>query len=268
MADGGREVDVTTRAAGSPTRRAAIRAMTALVALTTSAVVAGCGVESLYAPDLQPGAAAPSATAPSEAPRPTPEASAPERSADNAAPGTVVMIIRHAEKPEDDSELGFDVNGVEDESSLTRLGWERAHRLVDLFDPAQGDSRAGLVRPAAIYAARANDNGEGQRTRETVKPLADRLGIPVNIDYGKGDGTDLVEHVLAQPGPTLISWQHSEIPDIAGAFPSVTPAPPAEWPDDRYDVVWTLTKTADGWHFAQLPELLLPQDQDAPIVDE
>jgi hypothetical protein len=26
-------------------------------------------------------------------------------------------------------------------------------------------------------------------------------------------------------------------------------------------VVWTFTKTADGWQFAQLPELLLPQDR-------
>jgi hypothetical protein len=32
-------------------------------------------------------------------------------------------------------------------------------------------------------------------------------------------------------------------------------------------VVWTFTKTADGWQFAQLPELLLPQDQDSVIAD-
>jgi broad specificity phosphatase PhoE len=267
-ADGRREVTVTTTATGSPTRRAALRALTVLVALTASAVLAGCGVETLYAPDLRAGDAAPSATATPEDSTPearTPEARTTEPAVDNVAPGTLVMIIRHAEKPEDGAEPGFDANGVEDDSSLTKLGWERAHRLVDLFDPAQGDLRAGLARPTTIYAAHANENGEGQRTRETVKPLADRLGVPVNTDFGKGDGTDLVEHVLSQPGPTLISWQHSEIPDIADAFPSVTPAPPAEWPDDRYDVIWTLTKTADGWRFAQLPELALPQDQATPI---
>ena len=48
----------------------------------------------------------------------------------------------------------------------------------------------------------------------------------------------------------------------------MTPAPPSEWPDDRYDVIWTFTKTADGWQFAQLPELVLPQDQATPIQDE
>ena len=59
----------------------------------------------------------------------------------------------------------------------------------------------------------------------------------------------------------MISWQHSGIPAIAEAFGSVTPTPPSEWPDDRFDVVWTFTGTADGWRFAQLPELVLPQDR-------
>ena len=47
----------------------------------------------------------------------------------------------------------------------------------------------------------------------------------------------------------------------------MTPTPPTEWPEDRFDVVWTFTRTADGWHFAQLPELVLPQDRSAPIDD-
>jgi hypothetical protein len=34
-------------------------------------------------------------------------------------------------------------------------------------------------------------------------------------------------------------------------------------PDDRFDVVWTLAKTADGWHFAQTPELTLPRTRPA-----
>ena len=41
----------------------------------------------------------------------------------------------------------------------------------------------------------------------------------MNTDFGKGDEEELVKHVLAQPGPTLISWQHGEIPAIADASP-------------------------------------------------
>jgi len=176
----------------------------------------------------------------------------------------VVMIIRHGEKP-DHGEHGLDANGNDDKSSLTATGWDRAHRLVGLFDPADGALRPGLVRPQAIYAANSNDNGEGARTRETVAPLATALGVAVDTDFGKGDEKALAHDVLARPGTVLISWQHSGIPTIADAFPSVTPTPPKKWPDDTFDVAWTLTRTADGWHFAQIPELLLPGD-DTQVV--
>jgi broad specificity phosphatase PhoE len=184
-----------------------------------------------------------------------------------AEPQDVVMVIRHGEKPDGDTP-GVDARGNEDDSSLTELGWTRAHRLADLFDPAPGvPLRSGVTRPQAIYAAGANDSGEGARTRETVEPLADRLGVPVDTTFGKGDEEALAEHVEGRSGPTLISWQHSGIPVIAEAFPSVTPSPPSEWPEDRFDVIWTFTRTADGWRFAQVPELVLPQDESSPIED-
>ena len=239
-------------------RTTVTRTTMALVALATSVVLAGCGAGTASTP-VAPVDDAATSTVATPTPEPAPDA---------VAPGTVVMVIRHGEKPEDDdSGPGLDANGVEDDSSLTAVGWDRAHRLVDLFDPAQGDPRPGLARPKAIYAAGANDNGEGQRTRETVQPLADRLGIPAVTTFGKGDEEKLIEHVLSQPGPTLISWQHGEIPAMAEAFPGATPTPPTEWPDDRFDVIWTFTRTADGWRFAQLPELVLPQDQ-ATVIDD
>jgi broad specificity phosphatase PhoE len=237
-----------TNAPVSPTRQPVLRTITTIVALAASAVLAGCGTSTTPTPGATAGGVAPST-------RPTPGAMVA-----SVAPSTLVMIIRHGEKP-DDSNPGVDADGNQDDSSLTETGWNRAHRLVDLFDPAQGSPRPGLAHPKAIYAAGANDDGDGARTRETVTPLADQLGIAVNTSFGKGDEKALVAHVIAQPGPTLISWQHGEIPTIAEAFPSVTPTPPSQWPDDRFDVVWTLAKTAHGWHFAQLPELVLPQDQ-------
>jgi len=229
----GEALPLMTNAPVPPTRQAVLRMLTTIVALATSAVLAGCGTST------------------------TPTLGA---MAGSVAPSTLVMIIRHGEKP-DDSNPGIDAQGNQDDSSLTEIGWNRAHRLVDLFDPVHGPPQPGLTRPKAIYAAGPNDNGEGARTRETVTPLADKLGISVDTRFGKGDEEALVEHVIAQPGPTLISWQHGEIPAIAEAFPSVTPTPPAQWPDDRFDVVWTLAKTAHGWHFAQMPELVLPEDQ-------
>jgi hypothetical protein len=182
----------TTTAPPALTRRRMLRAATTVVAL---AVLVGCA----------------SGTGRTS--------SAPSRGATTIL-GTrpdLVMVIRHGEKP-DDSHSGVDANGNEDGSSLTEIGWERARRLVDLFDPAQGRPRPGLARPTAIYAAGANDDGEGARTRETVTPLADQLGITVNTSFGKGEEKELVEHALAQAGPT---WSGpSPGPPTAGISPS------------------------------------------------
>ncbi len=252
--------------APSPTRtakprRRPSRGTVALVAAAALAVAtAVVGYASQYRPVVGPPAAiAPWAPAPSVSGGPGAGTSGP-------AIGTVIMIIRHGEKPDDSSPLpGVSVTGVEDDSSLTQIGWNRANALVNIFDPAQGPIRPGLARPAAIFAAGANEDGEGKRTRETIGPLAHKLGIQMDISYGKGDEESLIAAATSRPGPTLICWQHGEIPAIAAALGSVTPTPPSEWPDERFDVVWTFTKTASGWDFAQVPEMALPTDQATTI---
>jgi hypothetical protein len=184
--------------------------------------------------------------------------------------GTVVMIIRHGEKPGEKKtgdESGIDDNGNPDDSSLTPTGWRRAQGLVNVFAPPSGQPRPGLARPVAIFSAGENDAGEGQRTRETVAPLAKKLGIQVDSSFGKGEEQQLIEKVTSQPGPTLICWQHGEIPAIAEALGNVTPTPPSKWPDSVYDVIWTMTKTSDGWAFAQQPEKVLPDDSDGVIEE-
>jgi hypothetical protein len=90
--------------------------------------------------------------------------------------------------------------------------------------------------------------------------LAAKLGLRVDTSYSKGDEAALATRVATQAGPTLISWQHQEIPAITAALGPITPTPPARWPDDRFDMVWTFTATNHGWDFAQIPQMLLPGD--------
>lgn len=235
------------------TRRGVLRAIAASGALAASATVAACA--STGSDTGQPQQRPPLTQAPSMA---------------LATPGTLVMIIRHGEKPDKDGDLpGVDSEGnPASDSSLSQIGWDRARRLVDVFDPSSsGQPRPGLARPKMIYAAGVTDAGEGVRTRETVTPLALRLRIPVNTSFGKGDEQALADQITSQPGPTLICWQHGEIPAIAQAFGSLAPAPPDTWPDDRFDVIWTLTATDSGWNFAQIPEMVLPYDQAQVISD-
>ncbi|HEY1970873.1 MAG TPA: hypothetical protein VGH89_23170 [Pseudonocardia sp.] len=222
------------------TRRALLRVITSAGAVATAATLSACGTS--QRPSAVPG---PSATAVS---------------------GTLVMIIRHGEKP-DASSRGVDMNGNPTAGgSLTQAGWNRARALVEVFAPANGHLRPGLARPRMIYAAGATEGGSGERARETVTPLAQRLGIPVNTRFGKGEEQALAAQITAQPGPTLICWQHGEIPAITQAFGSLTPAPPATWPADRFDVIWTLTAHERGWVFSQPPEMVLPGDQSRTIT--
>lgn len=255
----------TARATTSRRPRVGGVVVVAATALAVTTAVVG------FAGHYRPAAAPPAASAPvfpvPGAPVPGGSSGTSDGTAFTAPVGTVIMIIRHGEKPDEDvSPLpGVNVNGVEDDASLTKVGWDRANALVNVFDPAQGPVRPGLARPTAIFAAGATEAGEGKRTRETVGPLAHKLGLQMNIDYGKGEEESLIAAAISQPGPTLICWQHGEIPAIAEALGTVTPAVPEEWPDDRFDVVWTFTRTPSGWTFAQLPEMVLPTDRPTAI---
>ena len=242
--------------AGSITRRFGSRgpgskgATAAASVVVLAAVLAGCGSGTSGTPAAQ-----------------SPGYQGGESTAANAPVGKLVMIIRHGEKPlKKKGGPGIDPAGNVDDHSLTPVGWQRARALADVFD-GQGPTPAGLTRPATIFAAGANENGQGARTRETVMPLAEKLGVRVDATFGKGDEQALARAVAEQPGPTLISWQHSEIPDIAQSFGAVSPTPPGEWPDDRYDVVWTLLKTQSGWRFSQIPQMVLPGDQAVAIAE-
>jgi hypothetical protein len=178
----------------------------------------------------------------------------------------LIMIIRHGERPTGSGPpQGIDPDGTPDSNSLTVRGWTRAGALTELFAPGRGATGPGLARPTAIYAA-GGTGGEGQRPRQTVTPLATRLGIPVNTQFSKGGETALAHEVASRTEPTLICWQHGELPAIATALATVTPTPPTPWPDNRYDLVWVLTPAAGGWSFHQIPQLLLDGDSNQPIA--
>ena len=95
-------------------------------------------------------------------------------------------------------------------------------------------------------------------------PLAARLGLTMKTSYGAGDEKKLVEQVITRPGPTLISWQHGGIPAIAKAF--------RRRRRSRRRTGRTTGSTSCGpapgprrWRFAQVPELVLPGDQDTVL---
>jgi hypothetical protein len=107
------------------------------------------------------------------------------------------------------------------------------------------------------------------RTHQTIRGVSDRLGVEIRTDFAKGQEPQLATAVLnSGPDAVLICWEHGHIPALASALPLVSGTViPKSWPDDRYDVIWTFTLTADGTYaFGQVPQLLLSGDADTVIA--
>ncbi|MFE7525656.1 hypothetical protein ACFU7Y_08020 [Kitasatospora sp. NPDC057542] len=185
----------------------------------------------------------------------------PERTAATAEasdPGreAFVMVIRHGEKP-DGGHPGLDESGRPDGKSLTGAGWARANALPALFVPPA----PGLRTPARILAAADRGPlGGAHRMRQTVTPLAGRLGLTVDTAYAESQESALAGSALAGAQPVLICWEHSRIPRIVEALGAADSGVPAAWPD-RFDLVWVFSRPVGGaWTFHEVRQHLLDGD--------
>ncbi len=144
-------------------------------------------------------------------------------------PATIV-VIRHAEEPQDSSN-----------PHLSKDGAARADRFVEFMthDPAM----IRLGTPAAIFATETTNDGNGQRTQETVAPLAKVLRLQVQTPYHGKDYDKLARRVMSDPtlaGKTVvICWNHEYLPQLAAAL-GVTPEPP-KWKGKVYDEVYVIS---------------------------
>ncbi|HKP38670.1 MAG TPA: phosphoglycerate mutase family protein [Pyrinomonadaceae bacterium] len=127
---------------------------------------------------------------------------------------TTIILVRHAEKIIDPSNNDVD---------LSPAGQARALEIARIF----GD--AGVN---AIYAT------QYRRTQQTVKPLADKLGLPVTVVNSKST-TDLLAQIRAQnSGQTVfVAGHNNTVPEIIRALggPEYPPIPETEY-DNLYIV--------------------------------
>src|SRR5258705_13330561 len=136
-------------------------------------------------------------------------------------PPLTLILVRHAEKKI--------VPPENKDPDLSPAGMARAEELLRMF----GDSGIG-----AIYAT------QYKRTQQTVKPLADKLNIPVTqIDAKKT--ADLVKQIRAQnPGQVIfIAGHNNTVPEIIAAMGG--PQLPII-PETEYDNLYILTVYNDG----------------------
>jgi hypothetical protein len=141
-----------------------------------------------------------------------------------------IILIRHADEPDDPND-----------PHLSPAGVKRAEQLVSFITTDSALTRFGL--PVAVFATRTTKHGNGQRTQETVAPLARALRLPVQTPFLAKDFAAQAKRILLDPGyagkTVLICWNHEEIPQLARAL-GIKPEPP-KWEANVYDLVYVIT---------------------------
>jgi hypothetical protein len=188
-----------------------------------------------------------------------------------------IMLIRHAEKPED-AVQGVDVNGNDGKEFLIVRGWQRAGALARFFAPARPQfQRSGIEQPQFLFASgpvskkrkKAGGGSKSYRPEQTITPLSQLLGstVPLNVNFVEGEEEQVAAAAIACEGVVLIAWQHENIPAIADAILGKTSVVPSKWPGDRFDVVWVFDLgQAGGYAFSQVPQMLLAGDLPSVIA--
>ncbi|GAA5877746.1 hypothetical protein JCM3774_000743 [Rhodotorula dairenensis] len=138
-----------------------------------------------------------------------------------------VLLFRHGEKRSDTS-IGLSEKGKKRAQCLRKkLGKKSRHNI-------------GLILAEAYNP----DTGKRRRPFDTVKGLAHDLGLKVDLSCEADDFecvSDRVEDYARSggKGDIAICWKHSYLHKIARELGAKKTAP---YPDDRYDIIWTLTR--------------------------
>jgi len=160
-----------------------------------------------------------------------------------------VVLLRHAEKPEDILD-----------PHLSPRGEERAFALVSFFTNTPAITLNGL--PVALFAPRPKGHGGGVRSSETLEPLAKQLNLPIQTPYTATNHTALVNEIMSRgeyEGKTVVvCWVHTSLPDLAKAF-GVKSAP-VRWKEDVFDRAWIIRFTDKKAKLIEIPQKLLPGD--------
>lgn len=142
-----------------------------------------------------------------------------------------VLIVRHAEKPEQGRDL-------------TSQGEQRATAYASYFAPLRIDGIE--LRPQRLIAT--SDSKGSDRPRLTLTPLAARLGLVLEQPYADKQVDELVDSLRGKNTArvVLIAWHHGRMDELVHAFGGDlhTLAGTDHWPGDVYN--WLVILRFDG----------------------
>jgi phosphohistidine phosphatase SixA len=144
-----------------------------------------------------------------------------------------ILIIRHAEKPANDTDPNLSAEGKQRAKALPKLVEKTAERPMP------------FPTPDFIFATEKSE--ASNRPVETVEPLAKHLKLEIHSKIKNKDFAKLAEELTSKPkfeGKTvLVCWHHGEIQELAMAL-GVTDAP--KFHGSVFDQVWVVTFDEKG----------------------
>jgi hypothetical protein len=143
-----------------------------------------------------------------------------EKSQENIHPNLKVVIIRHAEKPE---------NG----DNLSCQGQNRALALAKILQ-----QKIGI--PDYIYVPSLDLNIATKHSRmfQTITPFAIKFNLPINSKFNEKDIRKVAKNVLDKNGIVLLVWDHSEIPKLVKQL-GIKHAD--TWKNNDFDSIWLIS---------------------------
>jgi hypothetical protein len=170
---------------------------------------------------------------------------------ENPLSDATILIIRHAEKPDDGHGLSVE-------------GKARAEAYVKYFQ----DYRLGGQPLRLDYLVAADDSEHSHRSRLTLEPLAAAIGLKPDLRFSARKPRALTAELRSRfHGKTiLICWHHSEIPELLeglGANPKWL-LPHGEWPAQQFSWMLELRFDQEGrltkGQTKRIKEHLMPGD--------
>ncbi|PYH28932.1 putative 60S ribosome biogenesis protein Rrp14 [Aspergillus neoniger CBS 115656] len=186
----------------------------------------------------------------------------------NPNPPTV-YLIRHGEKPPDPGDSGLNADGFKRAECLREVfGVGSPYGIGHVMAPKLNKRKTWRISGGYSYfqAEQANvyvgdcSGGQHRRSYETVLPVAQDLGLSVDTSCKRNHVKCVAKRIkeFKGTGNILISWRHGKMRQIVQELGY---ADPPEYPDDRFDLIWTIPFPYDNITEIQseeCPELDVP----------
>lgn len=133
----------------------------------------------------------------------------------------IILVMRHAEKPDDP-----------DNPDLTSAGAERAEELATFIPKTFG-------KPDFIFAAAISRHSA--RPYETVKPLSKATGVGIDATFADNDYGALAKELRSKSKyvgmQIVVCWHHGNIPSLLRALKATDGSYPDPWDHKVFNLI-------------------------------